>query len=441
MPAMCCRIAAKRHQTQAPDLQKNPIDKAAIYILKRVALMHYDLCLRAGTPIAAGARGLVALTLACLLLCATGTTAAAQAVPYEPPIEVVPPPHSDAAPVPTDDTEPRITPSLEERLEPTWTRVELRMRWFGEMLPLFGLALAALVLFWVLGGLFSKWNLPFRLLSKNPLLQQVMRQVARTVFVLIGLLLALELLDATALLGAVLGAAGVLGLAFGFAVKDIVENYLASLLLSARSPFRVNDRVRIGEHEGKVVRMTTRETVLMTDDGNHLRLPNALVFKSVMLNFTLNPLRRFECAVGIGTAESIRNAQRVGIEALRATPGVCADPPPFAQVRALGDWTVDLRFFGWVDQRNADWLKVSSEGRRALKVALDAAGVSLPNPTYRVEMMPMARAEQETARVEQKLLAAGEQAAPVAEVAPDDHLDEQIAAEVVHSDEKNLLAS
>ena len=109
------------------------------------------------------------------------------------------------------------------------------------------------------------------------------------------------MLGAGALLGAVLGGAGVVGLALGFAMKDTIENYVSSLMLSLRQPFRANDKVKIDDYEGRVVRLTTRATILMTDDGNHLRLPNSKVFKAVIVNYTRNPQRRFEFILQIDT--------------------------------------------------------------------------------------------------------------------------------------------
>ncbi len=94
-------------------------------------------------------------------------------------------------------------------------------------------------------------------------------------------LVALEILDATAIVGALLGTAGVLGVALGFAFKDILENYLAGILMSLRQPFSPRDHVVIDGNEGLVIALNSRATILMTLDGNHLRLPNALVFRSV----------------------------------------------------------------------------------------------------------------------------------------------------------------
>jgi len=100
-------------------------------------------------------------------------------------------------------------------------------------------------------------------------------------------------------MGTLLGGAGVLGLAISFAVKDSMENYISSIMLSIRQPFRAQEHVVINDYEGVVVRLTSRSTVLMTLDGNHLRIPNATVFKAVILNYTRNPQRRFDFVLGV----------------------------------------------------------------------------------------------------------------------------------------------
>jgi small-conductance mechanosensitive channel len=80
-----------------------------------------------------------------------------------------------------------------------------------------------------------------------------------------------------------------------------VENYIASILLSLRQPFSPNDHVVIEGYEGLVLRLTSRATLLMSFDGNHIRIPNAMVYKSVIVNYTRNPRRRISFQVGVGT--------------------------------------------------------------------------------------------------------------------------------------------
>ncbi len=132
-------------------------------------------------------------------------------------------------------------------------------------------------------------------MTPNPFVgEPAAAQAIRVASVVVGFVLALNLVGATALMGTVMGGAGVIGLAIGFAVRDALENYISSIMLSLRQPFRANDHVVIDGQEGKVVRLTSRASVLMTLDGNHLRIPNTIVFKAVIMNYTRNPERRLE---------------------------------------------------------------------------------------------------------------------------------------------------
>jgi small conductance mechanosensitive channel len=253
-------------------------------------------------------------------------------------------------------------------------------------LPLFALALLVI---WV-GALAGRWlsqrALFDRVAGTNPFLRDLVRTTVRWVVASAGVIVALEIMDATALVGAVLGTAGVLGVALGFAFKETLENYLAGILMSFRQPFAPRDHVVINGNEGFVVAMTSRATILFTLDGNHLRLPNAMVFRSVTLNYTRNPSRRFTFDVGVGVGEDLLAAQRIGIEQMKAVVGVLHEPPPRAYITALGDSNVQLRFLGWVDQRSHEFVMVKSEAIRTVKLALEAAGMDMPEPIYRVQI-------------------------------------------------------
>src|SRR3546814_6970546 len=89
-------------------------------------------------------------------------------------------------------------------------------------------------------------------------------------------------------------------------------------MLSLRQPFRANDHVVIEGHEGRVVRLTSRATILMTLEGNHLRIPNSTVFKAVILNYTRNPERRFDFELGIDANDDPVDGMAVGLRAIRA---------------------------------------------------------------------------------------------------------------------------
>ncbi|MGE0786909.1 MAG: mechanosensitive ion channel family protein [Sandaracinaceae bacterium] len=321
--------------------------------------------------------------------------------------------------------------AVSDRLTPMRERAEGWVTATLQKLPLIGVALVALLALIGLGRLASRdWRL-YRIAIRNALLRTLVKRMILIAFGIVGLLVALEILDATTVVGTVLGAAGVLGLAVGFAFRDIVENYLASFLLAVRRPFAPGDAVKIGEHEGKVIRLTMRETVLMSFEGNHLTLPNATVFKAPVLNYTRNPKRRFDFAVGAGVDTDLIAARKLGVETLAGTPGTLADPAPTMVIEQLGDSNVALRFYAWMDQSASDFLKTRSEAIRRVKTAMENAGVDMPEPIYRVHLVEPRSAPSKPAPnpIDH----------PDADVVAVDHaVDEQIA-ELEDPDEANLL--
>ena len=235
-----------------------------------------------------------------------------------------------------------------------------------------------------LGYLLASFERLWRKITPNAFLADLLATLVRFVFVVLGIVARLEVLGATALLGAVLGGAGVIGIAIGFAIRDTVDNYVSSLMLSLRQPFRANDHVVIEGHEGRVVRLTSRATILMTLEGNHLRIPNSTVFKAVILNYTRNPERRFDFDLGIDANDDPVDGMAVGLQAIRALDFVLDTPAATAIIQDVGDSNVVLRFFGWVDQSRTDFLKGRSLALDAAKRALEGAGFALPEPIYRL---------------------------------------------------------
>ncbi len=277
--------------------------------------------------------------------------------------------------------------SVGENLE-TFGGLQDRFAGFVRMLPLIGVALLVAIAIGAFGYLLAGLGAFWRRVTPNPFLAELVASAIRFVFVVLGLVIALDMLGAGALLGAVLGGAGVIGIALGFAMRDTIENYVASLMLSLRQPFRANDHVVIDDLEGRVIRLTSRATVLMTLDGNHLRIPNGQVFKAVILNYTRNPQRRFDFELGVDADDDPNAARRMGREVLAGLDFVLAEPGPEARVVEVGDSNIVVRFLGWIDQRETDWHKARSRAIAAVKGALEEAGFALPEPIYRLRFDP-----------------------------------------------------
>ena len=274
---------------------------------------------------------------------------------------------------------------LASRFSEALDQVQVKLVHLVANAPLLLVAILIVLASLWLGRVTSRRMRSLRRLSRdNPYMDGLLRTGVRVLIGLGGILVALQLLDATSLVGAVLGSAGVIGLVLGFAFKDIAENYIAGVLLSLRQPFAPGDTVRIDSHEGKVVALTSRATILMTVEGNHLQLPNSLVFKSVLLNYTRNPKRRFDFEVAVDNHSSWHVAMEQGLAAIASVEGVLADPAPSTVVRSIGNDGGNLLFTGWIDQRRNDVARTRSEAMRKVRSRLHAAGIESPGPVQRV---------------------------------------------------------
>lgn len=278
------------------------------------------------------------------------------------------------------------TLDLEDNLAPIIDRLAATTSRWSRALPLFLVSVAVFFAISYSGHRLASWSTMWQRLAPNAFLGELLAQTFRVVAIAIALIVALNLFGATTLTGAILGGAGVLGIAVGFAVRDSLENYIASIMLSVRQPFRANDHVLINEHEGKVARLTSRATVLLTLDGNHLRIPNSTVFKASILNFTRNSERRFDFELGVDAEDDPMAALKAGIDAIGSLEFVLSEPGPAGHIVAVGDSNIVLSFRAWVDQQQTDFLKARSLAIRSAKGVLETSGFTLPEPIYRLRL-------------------------------------------------------
>ncbi|WP_415919807.1 mechanosensitive ion channel domain-containing protein [Tateyamaria sp. SN6-1] len=276
------------------------------------------------------------------------------------------------------------TTDVVARLNPAVDRFMARMQQMVALIPLATVALLAFLLVATAGVLLARMRQPWDRIAPNAFIADIYRQIIRILFLVGGVVVALDILGATALLGTILGAAGIVGLAIGFAVRDTVENFIASIMLSIRQPFRPNDTVEIEGDIGKVIRLTSRATILLSFDGNHIRIPNATVFKSRIVNYTRNDERRFLIDLGVAYDTDLAHAQTLALDTVRALPFVLDAPEPSVWIEKLGDSAVIIHVAAWIAQHETSFLKARSEAWRLCIAAFDADGIVMPENTLRV---------------------------------------------------------
>lgn len=248
-------------------------------------------------------------------------------------------------------------------------------------------ALAVLLGSALLARLFSTHS--DRLLSPffdGVLPRSVASSVIGLVIVLVGVYAALEVMGVARAVLSVVGLAGAVALALSFAFRDFAENFIASLLLGVRRPFRVGDYVEVAGQSGVVRALNMRATVLVTLEGHQVRVPNAAVFKNVVINRTASDSVRSGFDVVIGYDASAVEAQRAIASALSGHDGILDSPAPRTLVEALESGGVRLRTYFWIPSRGVDGMKIESDARLKAKVALQEAGITPPPTTLSLSL-------------------------------------------------------
>lgn len=339
-----------------------------------------------------------------------------------------------------------VNNDVSERVITTANRITSTLRSLLISLPMLILAVACTAIAWFIGKKLAAHATLFRHVTPNAFIADLLGNICWIIITFLGVFIGLSLLNATSLIGTVLGAAGILGLAIGFAVKDTVENYIASILLSLRHPFKTRDYVAIGDLEGSVARLTSRATILISSDGNHIRIPNSTVFKSSIINYTRNPHRRFQFLVGVDTEVDLGGVQQLALDTIVGVSGVLAEPAASIVVDELGDSNVSLIIKGWVDQRTHDLIKVRSESIRLIKVAFDDAGIVMPEPIYRVLMSDASHASGEKGTSSARAGVGGVKTgfksthSEAQDTLADTSVDATLEAEISSEDDENLLS-
>jgi small conductance mechanosensitive channel len=211
----------------------------------------------------------------------------------------------------------------------------------------------------------------------NILLRQVAVRAAMVPVALIGIYLVLRISGLTQMAMTVVGGTGLIGLIIGIAFQNIVENFLASVLISTQRPFEAGDLVEVSGYQGYVQRVTTRGTVLLTLDGNHVQIPNSIIYKSIIRNFTANPNTRLDFRIPLDYGQATSKAQEVAMHVLNEHPAVLKNPEPAALVEEFADAKVYLRIYFWINIKEHSSLKVRSAIMRLVKKSLHEADLSI----------------------------------------------------------------
>ena len=243
-------------------------------------------------------------------------------------------------------------------------------------------ALAALLVigvFWALAaGVRAVVRMISRRLIHDRTVENLIKQVSYYTVWLLGLIVAATAFGLEP--GALATGLGLTSLALGFALKDILSNFVSGLLILTLRPFQLGDQIVIGETEGTVERIELRATQIRTYDGRRVLVPNADTFPSRVTNNTAAPVRRGQVVCYLGYDVELQKVLRVLEEATLRAEGVIAEPQPSVAIREMGQSELAFQVQFWCDSRRSDFMLTASRVRANLIDALRAAGIALPGP-------------------------------------------------------------
>ncbi len=254
-----------------------------------------------------------------------------------------------------------------------------------ENFPTFFWALIGLLVFIFVGLLLRK--VAQRRLTKrmyDTLLVNFIGRGIVVVFISIGCIFFLNAIGLGTAAGGLLAGAGVSAIILGFAFKDIGENFLAGFFLAFSRPFSIGDLIEVEGIKGNVKAMNFRNTHVRTFDGQDIFIPNAMLIKNPLSNYTRDGLLRYQYTLGIDYGDDIALAMKTvldklwSLHELEQTPGL----KPFIMIDSFGTSTVNLAIYFWVNtfryEANTDVVSIRNKAMAAGVEALTKSGFSLP---------------------------------------------------------------
>ncbi|MCB0710975.1 MAG: mechanosensitive ion channel family protein [Ignavibacteriae bacterium] len=256
--------------------------------------------------------------------------------------------------------------------------------WINELITLLPNIIIAIIAFAVI-FFFGKGvrGLIIKLTEKHKRSQNVGIVVGRLGFgvtVILGFFIALMIIVPSFTAGQLIGALGISSIAIGFAFKDILQNFLAGILILMTDSFTIGDQIMVDSYEGTVEDIQTRATTIRTYDNRKVVIPNSNMFTDSVTVNTAYANRRSQYDFGIAFSDDIDKAKGIMLQVMGRTEGVLQTPAPDVLTVELGDSSVNIRGRWWTNPTIAEVLSVQDRVVSEIKKEFDKAGITIPFP-------------------------------------------------------------
>jgi small-conductance mechanosensitive channel len=270
-------------------------------------------------------------------------------------------------------------------IAPTWAKLQAMLDAFFALLPNLVLALLVFALFVLL----ARWikALIRRFCSHHGHQHNVGLVIGRlgsALIILMGLLVSLSVVLPSFKAADLIQVLGLSSVAIGFAFRDVLQNFLAGVLLLLTQPFRVGEEISVDGHQGFVQEIQTRATLIKTSDGFLVVIPNATIYTQKITVLNAYDAQRSTVDFVISHDADPDLARELMIGAISGIEGVLQDPAPSAVVTDVADNGLRVQARWWTDSRRSDDVQVKDKVIPAIKRALSEHDIELPFPTREV---------------------------------------------------------
>jgi len=195
----------------------------------------------------------------------------------------------------------------------------------------------------------------------------------------LGIILVITLLNEMGFnLTAIIGAAGIAGVAIGFAAQTSLSNLISGIFLIAEKPFQIGDFVQVGDTLGLVHSIDLMSVNLRTSDNRYVRLPNASLINNKLTNITRFPIRRLDIDIGVAYKENLEQVVAVLKDVADRNPFCLDEPEPLILFKGFGQSSLDFLLGVWFEK--TDMLKLKNSILLEIKRRFDEEGIEIPFP-------------------------------------------------------------
>lgn len=209
----------------------------------------------------------------------------------------------------------------------------------------------------------------------------LLSSIVKVCVLLAGIFVALDFLGLQGTVTSLLAGAGIIGLAIGFAFQDMTENLIAGIAMGIRKPFQIGDIIKADNIFGTVKTINLRNTLVETFFGQLEIIPNKILFRNVLTNFSTNGIRRIEIPVGISYADDPDVAAEVIVKALDECDFIIKTEETAVYAESFGDSSVNLLVWFWIDYPGeTGFMQARHKALSTIKSALEQADILIPFP-------------------------------------------------------------